>query len=297
MTSPAEPAIDIQHLIKRYGNFTAVDDISLTIAPGSVCGLLGPNGAGKTSTFKCLLGFAQPTSGSIRIDGRPLEPATFNKLAFVPEKPALFDYMTVNEHLITYSGLHVTYDPARAAELIKLFDLDLKKKAKKLSKGQRTMLGLTLAFAIRPSIFVLDEPTSGLDPIHQRQVLDLIIDVAAGGATVLFASHQISQVERAADRVAIIKRGKLVLDGDTDTLRGQEKLVQAMFEGAIPSLNGITTDPRIRKTEQAGRLLRLYVSRDSDDIARKVTALGAKSVDITDISLEDVFMNLMSEPA
>jgi ABC-2 type transport system ATP-binding protein len=297
MTVSSDNAFEIEHLTKRFGTFTAVDDISLSVPRGSVCGLLGPNGAGKTSTFKCLLGFARPTSGTIRIDGSPLEPATFNKLAFVPEKPAIFDHMTVNEHLLMYRQLHSTYDAARAAQLIKMFDLDLTKNAKKMSKGQKTMLGLVLAFSIRPSLLVLDEPTSGLDPIHQRQVLDLIIDVAAGGASVLFASHQIAQVERAADRAAIIKRGKLVLNGDTDALRADEKLVQAMFEGAIPSLNGLTSDPRVRKVEEAGRLLRLYVSRDGDDIARKVTELGAKSVDVTDISLEDVFINIMGESA
>jgi ABC-2 type transport system ATP-binding protein len=294
-SAATDTAFDVRGLTKRYGDFTAVDDLSIAIPRGSVCALLGPNGAGKTSTFKCLLGFAQPSAGTILIDGRPLEPATFERLAFVPEKPALFENMTIAEHLEMYRRVHATYDAARAGELLALFELEGKKKVKRLSKGMRTATGIVLAFSLRPSLMVLDEPTSGLDPIHQRQVLDLIIDASASGATILFASHQISQVERAADRVAVIKRGKLVLYAEADALRSQERLVQAMFDGPVPSLNGLASDPRVRKVEQTGRLLRLYVSSDSEGVATALTALGARSVDVTELGLEDVFMNLMGD--
>jgi ABC-2 type transport system ATP-binding protein len=286
--------IAIRDLTKRYGSADAVSHLTLEIAEGSVCGLLGPNGAGKTTTFKCLLGFARPSAGTIEIEGAPLKPAVFEHLAYVPEKSALFEWMTVAEHLEMNRRSYRSYDAARARELVELFELDPRKRVKALSKGQHTALALVLAFSIRPRLLVLDEPASGLDPIRQRQVLDLIIDAAAGGATVLFSSHQITQVERAADRIAILKEGKLVLDGDVDTLKGSEKVVEAFFEREMPSLNGLSSDVRVRRIERSGRMLRAYVTRESDAIARDVAALGAKSVDVVDLNLEEIFLNAVA---
>jgi ABC-2 type transport system ATP-binding protein len=286
--------IAIRDLTKRYGSADAVSHLTLEIAEGSVCGLLGPNGAGKTTTFKCLLGFARPSAGTIEIEGAPLKPAVFEHLAYVPEKSALFEWMTVAEHLEMNRRSYHSYDAARARELVELFELDPRKRVKALSKGQHTALALVLAFSIRPRLLVLDEPASGLDPIRQRNVLDLIIDAAAGGATVLFSSHQITQVERAADRIAILKEGKLVLDGDVDTLKGSEKVVEAFFEREMPSLNGLSSDVRVRRIERSGRMLRAYVTRESDAIARDVAALGAKSVDVVDLNLEEIFLNAVA---
>jgi ABC-2 type transport system ATP-binding protein len=286
--------IAIRDLTKRYGSADAVSHLTLEIAEGSVCGLLGPNGAGKTTTFKCLLGFTRPSSGSIEIEGAPLAPAVFEHLAYVPEKSALYEWMTVAEHLEMNRRSYRSYDAARARELVELFELDPRKRVKTISKGQHTALALILAFSIRPRLLVLDEPASGLDPVRQRHVLDLIIDAAAGGATVLFSSHQITQVERAADRIAILKEGKLVLDGDVDTLKGSEKIVEAFFESDLPSLNGLTNDPRVRRIERSGRMLRAYVTRESDAIARDVSALGARSVDVVDLNLEEIFLNAVT---
>jgi ABC-2 type transport system ATP-binding protein len=287
--------IAIRGLTKRYGTFEAVSDLTLEVEPGSICGLLGPNGSGKSTTFKCLLGLVRPTSGTIEIEGKPVDSSTFASLGFVPERPALFEKFTVAQHLDLNRRLYQTYDAARANELIDLFKLDRKKRAKRLSKGQQTALSLVLAFSIRPRILILDEPASGLDPIFQRAALDLIIDAAAGGATVLFSSHQIGQVERAADRVAILKRGKLVLDGNVDTLKGQEKVVEAIFEGAVPESNGLINDPRVRRVERTGRILRLYVRGDGDEFVRQLERLGPRSVDVLDLNLEDIFLGAVGE--
>ncbi len=286
--------IAIRDLTKRYGSVDAVSHLTLEVAEGSVCGLLGPNGAGKTTTFKCLLGFARPSGGGIAIDGAPLTPAIFEHLAYVPEKSALYEWLTVADHLELNRRSYRSYDAARARELLELFELDPRKRVKALSKGQHTALALVLAFSIRPRLLVLDEPASGLDPVRQRHVLDLIIDAAAGGATVLFSSHQITQVERAADRIAILKEGKLVLDGDVDTLKGNEKVVEGFFEGELPSLNGLATDPRVRRIERSGRMLRAYVSRESEAVAQTVSALGARSVDVVDLNLEDIFLGAVA---
>jgi ABC-2 type transport system ATP-binding protein len=289
------PPISITGLTKRYGNFTAVDDLSLDVAEGSICGLLGPNGAGKTTTFKCLLGFAKPTAGSIAIEGAPITPATFETLSYVPERATLYDNMTIAEHLTLYRRVYRTFDAARANELLALFSLDPKQRAQKLSKGMRTALSLVLAFSIRPRVLILDEPSSGLDPIHQRHVLDLMIDAAANGAAVLFSSHQVGQVERAADSVAIMKRGKLIVSSVIDDLKSGEKIIEAVFAGPVPDLGALATDPRVLRTEQSGSMLRVVTRDDNDGIAQSVFALHPKSIRTIDLNLEEIFMNAVSE--
>jgi ABC-2 type transport system ATP-binding protein len=287
MTAP----ISLRNLTKTYGPFTAVDDVSLDVAEGSICGLLGPNGAGKTTTFKSLLGFVRPTAGTIAIEGKPITPETFETLAYVPERATLYDAFTIADHLELYRRSYKTYDAARANELIALFELDPRKRAKRLSKGMRTAVSLTLAFSIRPRVLILDEPSSGLDPVHQRQVLDLMIDAAANGASVLFSSHQVGQVERAADSVAIMKNGKLIVNSVIDDLKSGEKIIEAVFAGPVPDLGDLAGDPRIVRVERSESTLRVVTREDSDAIAQRVFALKPKSIRTIDLNLEEIFMN------
>ncbi len=290
-------AIEIANLTKTYGAQRAVDDVSLSVPDGGVCGLLGPNGAGKSTTFKCLLALAQPTSGTIAVEGAAVTPKTFDYLAYVPETSALYENFTVGQHLEVTRRSYDAFDPARAAELAATFKLDSNKRIGKLSKGQRTAVALVLAFSIRPRVLVLDEPASGLDPIFQRAVLDLIIDAAAGGAAVLFSSHQIGQVERAADTIAVLRGGRLVLRGDIDTLKGDQKVVEAIFASDAPSVNGLASDARVQRVERNGRILRLHVSSDADGVAREIQALAPRTVDVLDLTLEDIFLGAVSDDA
>ena len=289
------PLISLQGLTKHYGSFAAVDGVTLDVAAGSICGLLGPNGAGKTTTFKCLLGFAKPTFGTVAIEGAPVTPATFESLAYVPERATLYDSATIEEHLAMYRRSYKHYDDARARELLALFDLNPRLRTKKLSKGMRTAVALVLAFSIRPRVLILDEPSSGLDPVHQRNVLDLMIDAAANGAAVLFSSHQVGQVERAADAVAIMKKGKLIVSSGIDDLKTGEKIIEAVFAGPVPDLNGLADDPRLLRIEQVGSsTLRAVTRDDSDAIAQRIFALHPKSIRTIDLNLEEIFMNAVS---
>jgi ABC-2 type transport system ATP-binding protein len=288
------PLIALNGLTKRYGSFTAVDDVTFEVPEGSICGLLGPNGAGKTTTFKCLLGFAKPSAGTVAIEGAPVTPATFETLAYVPERASLYDNLTIGEHLTLYRRSYKHFDATRAAELLALFSLEPKQKAQRLSKGMRTAVALVLAFSIRPRVLILDEPSSGLDPIHQRHVLDLMIEAAANGAAVLFSSHQVGQVERAADSVAIMKRGKLIVNSVIDDLKSGEKIIEAVFAGPVPDLGDLTADPRILRTEQTGSLLRVVTRDENDVIAQRIFALHPKSIRTIDLNLEEIFMNAVS---
>jgi ABC-2 type transport system ATP-binding protein len=237
-----------------------------------------------------LLGLARPTSGSFSIEGKALTPATFESLAYVPEKSALYESLTLANHLEYYRRCYARYDATRAGELVEMFKLDRKKKVGRFSKGQRTAVALILAFSLRPRIFVLDEPASGLDPIFQRLVLDLMIEAAAGGATILFSSHQIGQVERAADRVAILKNGKLVVDGSVDELKTTEKIVEAIFASAAPDIDGLASDPRVRRIERSGRIVRAYVRDGSDAIVKRFEEFSPRDVTVMDLGLEDIFL-------
>ncbi len=287
--------IIIESLSKRYGTFEAVRDVSFSVPAGSICGLLGPNGSGKSTTFKCMMGFARADGGRISIDGAPPRPAMFEQLSFVPERSALYERLTGNDHLEMVRRAYRAYDERRARALLDMFSLDPTKRIARLSKGQRTALGLVLAFAIRPRLMVMDEPSSGLDPIHQRAVLDLLIEAAATGTAIVLSSHQIGQVERAADRVVVLKRGRVVLDGELDDLRSREKLVEAVFAAPVDTAR-LAADSRVRRIEQRGSTVRLFVHADPAGVMRDVGALAPVSLNLLDQNLEELFFSAVEEP-
>ena len=297
MTASAEHAgtIDIRSLTKRYGTVLAVDDVSFNVPEGSIFGLLGTNGAGKTTTFKCMLGLARPNSGTVTFGGRTLEPAMFEHIAYVPERSALYEWMSGTQHLEFYRRSYKHYDAERARKLTDLFHLDLRKRVKALSKGQQTALAVILAFSIHPKILVLDEPTSGLDPVHQRHVLDLMISESSAGTTILFSSHQIGQVERAAERIAILHNSKLVMQGDVEQLRSDEKIIEATFDSETPSLNGIESDPRVRLVTRNGRLVRAFVRNDTEGLMKLFADKQPRSLRVLDQNLEDIFLSAVGD--
>jgi ABC-2 type transport system ATP-binding protein len=284
--------IAISGLTKRYKDVLAVDDASFEVPTGSVCGLLGRNGAGKTTTFKCMMGFAKPQSGTVLFDGQPLTPKTFEKLGYAPERPALYGWMTVANHLELARRSQPAYDDAKARGLLATFRLDGRRKVSKLSKGQQTALGLILALSANPSLLILDEPASGLDPVMQRVVLDLLIDAATSGATIMLSSHQIGQIDRAADRVVIMRDGKVVVAGEIDALREASRVVEATFEFAIPDLGTLPDEMRV---ERAGKSIRAHANGKADAVAARCGALGAVGVRVLDRSLEDLFLDAVDD--
>jgi ABC-2 type transport system ATP-binding protein len=286
--------IQISNLRKVYGNVTAIDELSLEIPPASVFGLLGPNGAGKTTAFKCMLGLTRPTSGRVLYDGRTLVPPMLERIAYVPERSVLYDWMTVNEHIEMSRRAYASFDRTRALELLKQFNVDPRKRARVLSKGMRTAVLVALAFAQNAEILILDEPTSGLDPVNQRHVLSLMINEAAKGNSVVFSSHQIGQVERAAEHIAVIDRGRVVLEGLVDDLKADRKIVEGVFPNVGYALDGIANDPNVARTDRTERIVRLLVTGDADGIAARLSKAGAMGVRVLDLNLEDIFLYAVS---
>lgn len=282
--------ISIHGLRKSYGKFAAVDDLTLEIPQGTVFGLLGPNGAGKTTTFKCMLGLARADSGEVHYKGTPIVSQTFEHIAYVPERSVLYEWMTVAEHVEMTRRAFASFSAQRANELLGQFQVDPRKRVRTLSKGMRTATMVALAIARQTELLILDEPTSGLDPINQRHVLNLMINESARGATIIFSSHQIGQVERAAERIAVLDHGRLVLEGAVDDLKAGRKIVEGIFPSEQFTLDGISDNPHIARIDRQGRIVRLLTIDEADTFVSRLEALGANGVRAVDLNLEDIFL-------
>ncbi len=215
----AAPPVSVLGYTKAYGDFTAVEDLSFSVEKGEILGLCGPNGAGKTTTLRALAGILQPTRGSIRVAGFDLarEPVEAKKrLAFVPDEPALFEHLTVSEHLLLMGRLYGVPDAAQRSGAI-LDEVELLEKANELpqalSRGMKQKLSLACALLHAPAVIFLDEPLTGLDPAGIRRMKETIMRLAREGAAVILSSHLLQLVEEMCQRVLIMKRGKKVFLG------------------------------------------------------------------------------------
>ncbi len=283
-------AIEVRNLSKSYGRIRAIDDITFSVSEGSVCALLGPNGSGKTTAIETMLGFIRPSGGTVSIDGKPLEPATFEHLAYTPDSSPLYGRLTIAQHVAMWRSAFRSFDRERAAKLLEFFSLDPKRRICSLSKGQRNAAALVLAFARRPRIAILDEPTDGLDPVYQRAVLDLVIDAASNGSAILFSSHQIGLVERAADRVVILERGLLRIAENVDVLKERRRSIAAVFRSTIPPVNGLASLPGVVSLENIGSTLHVGVDGDTTAVLTHLEALGPLDLRVAAPDLEEIFL-------
>ncbi len=252
MFRPVPAAIETTGLTKRFGDTVAVDGLDLAIPQGEVFGFLGPNGAGKTTTIRMLLGLIRPTAGSARIDGHdawsaPVE--THRRLAVVTADPALWPQLTAHETFDLLGNLHGGFDAAYRDELIERFDLDPDKRMRAFSTGNRQKVALIAAFMTRADVLIFDEPTSGLDPLRKVVFRECLTEAKARGQTIFLSSHLLIEVEESADRVGLLRRGKLVEVGTFADLRHLSSVrVEATFEGAppdvgdLPGVEGVVAD-------------------------------------------------------
>lgn len=219
---------EFHNVTKRFGSFVALDDVSFSGKAGQVIALLGENGAGKTTSIKILLGLLDPDQGAARVQGMAsrVDGAEIRRrVGYVPDRPALYDWMTVQEAGWFAAGFYPLGYEERYRQLIQQYGLPLDRPIKSLSKGMQSKVSLAVALAHEPQLLVLDEPTSGLDPLVRREFLESMVDVAATGRTVLLSSHQIVEVERVADTVMILRRGKLVIAERLEVLKSRVREV------------------------------------------------------------------------
>ena len=226
MASP--PPLVAEHLTKRFGARTAVDDLSLTVEEGKVYGFLGPNGAGKTTTIRMLLGLIAPTSGSVRIFGSDIRrefKQAIRAVGAMVEGPAFYPFLKARKNLELFAGLSGGVPKGRIESVLEQVGLQARagEKVSGFSQGMKQRLGIALALLEKPRLLVLDEPTNGLDPQGTREVRELIREIRdEGRTTVLLSSHLLGEMELICDRVAVLAQGRMLREGSLDELLGSE---------------------------------------------------------------------------
>ncbi|HEV7159212.1 MAG TPA: ATP-binding cassette domain-containing protein [Caulobacteraceae bacterium] len=251
----ARPALSVEGLTKRYGAFTAVDDLSFTLRAGDILGFLGPNGAGKTTTVRMILGLVVPTAGRINLLGEDDPAKVRDKIGFLPEERGLYRRMTPVQaigFLASLKGLSTAEGRRRGRELLIAHGMEdvLTRPIKSLSKGMAQKVQILSTLAHGPDLVILDEPFSGLDPANQQALEDLIRGVARDGATVIFSTHVMQHAERLCDQVLLMANGRKVFDGTVEAARTaapRTLVLEGRFDPAaladLPGIADVSTAP------------------------------------------------------
>jgi polyether ionophore transport system ATP-binding protein len=297
------PVISVSGLVKKFGQFRALDGLDLTVSPGEVHGFLGPNGAGKSTTIRSLLGLLGVDGGTAQVFG--LDPwrdavAIHRRLAYVPGDVALWPNLSGGETidlLLRMRGAEPEGPDSRREELLERFQLDPTKRGRAYSKGNRQKVALVAAFATRSDLLILDEPTSGLDPLMEQVFNECVAEHTALGATVLLSSHILSEVERLADRVTIIRDGRAVESGTLQDLRHlRRNKLRAEVSGAVPDLGQIAG---VHDVQVDGSVVSCSVDPDGmAAVLAALTAAGVQALTSTPPTLEELFLDVYrTEPA
>ena len=289
----AAAAIEIDHLVRKYGRTDAVNGLSLRVEPGRCYGFFGRNGAGKTTTIKCLLNLLRPTSGAIRVfgmDPQKQEVAVKSRLAYVPDQVAFHPWMTVRNTLDYFASFRQRWNRQCEKELLGQFRLASGQKASALSKGQKTQLALVAAVCAEPDLLVLDEPTSGLDPIVRRDFIRTVIGAYQSDdvnrRTVFISTHLITEFEGLIDEFTIIDHGREVLTMEADAARSRYRKIRARFKRTPPAIDFVPA----AKIRTDGREIEVIVNGDADLMLRRIEALAPESVVMEGLPLEEIFV-------
>ena len=301
-----EATIELKNLTKYYGKHRGIEDISLKINPGSIYGFLGPNGAGKTTTIRCLLGILNPDSGSIRIFGKEIDNwntyvSLKEDIGYLPGEFDLYNHFTVKKVLDYFSSLRKRNSTLRA-ELVEYFDLDESRNVSELSKGNKQKVGLVQALMHDPNLLIFDEPTGGLDPLIQQRLYKLLKDYRSKGKTIFCSSHNLSEVQKLCDEVAIIRDGFIVSHSYIDQLskRVQQRVNMTSTTSLDNILPQIPVVSHYESLQNSGDLYRYSILLKSVDsnFSKLFQALEAYSIDnivIPEPDLEDYFLHYYSD--
>jgi ABC-2 type transport system ATP-binding protein len=287
------PAIRAEGLTKHYGSASALEGLTIEVPRGEVLGYLGPNGAGKTTTIRLLLGLARPTSGTAEVFGvdctrRPAE--VHRHLTYVPGEASLWPSLTGAETLHLLGRVHGEVDAAYQAELVDSFELDVDKKVRAYSKGNRQKVLLIAALMCRPDLLILDEPTSGLDPLMEQQFRHAVAEAKQRGQTIFLSSHMLSEVEALCDRVAVLRQGRLVELGTLDEMRHLSSvLVDVTFASTVPYLSNVAG---VRTVRVDGQTVHLEMTGPVDPLIKALATSHVVELRSREPSLEELFLSL-----
>ncbi len=277
--------LEMKNVTKTFGNFKALDDLSMTVPAGAIYGLVGPNGAGKSTAIRHLTGVYRPDCGEILMDGQPVyeNPAQKVRMGYIPDDIFYYPSASLEEMRKFYRGIYPKFDDALFERLYEVFQLPKKSPIRRFSKGMQKQAAFHLTICTRPDVMILDEPVDGLDPVMRRQVWNLILsDVAQRGTTVLISSHNLRELEDICDHVGIMDHGKMLLERSLADMQGST--VKLQMVGMAPE--GL----EILHSSESGRLSTLVVRGSAEEVTAKVKAANPVYFDILPLSLEEIFI-------
>ena len=277
--------IELQNMTKTFGDFKALDDLTMTVPKGTVYGLVGPNGAGKSTAIRCIVGVYRPDGGQVLVDGGAVyeNPQLKARIGYIPDDIFYFPTATLEEMRQFYKGIYDDFDDALFERLYEVFNLPPKTPMRRFSKGMQKQAAFHLAICCRPNVLILDEPVDGLDPVMRRQVMSLILsDVAERGTTVLISSHNLRELEDVCDHVGIMDHGKMLLEKSLADMQGTTHKLQMV--GTPPA------ELEILHESASGRLNTYIVRGSAAEISDAVAAENPVYYDVLPLSLEEIFI-------
>lgn len=297
----SEFVIQAEKLTKYYGKARGIIDVDLSIYRGEVFGFLGPNGAGKSTTIRTMLDYIRPTSGHVLVNGMDPQKEGANvrrSVGYLPSDFGTYSSLTAREYLYTLLSMMDFRGEERIEELSERFQLDLGRRIKEFSRGNRQKVGLVSAFMHSPDLIILDEPTTGLDPLMQQEFYRLIHEEKAAGRTIFLSSHILVEVETICDRVAIIKEGRLILTEKMSGFRSRTgKVMKVRFSqrvdvGPFSSIKGVS---KVEVDQEDEKTLLITVSTGIDDVIKALAGYTVLDMDYEEVSLEDLFLHFYED--
>lgn len=285
--------LKIDNLTKYYGKVLGVENISLEIKKGEIFGFIGPNGAGKSTTIKCILNFLNKDSGSILIDGKEVDDLLKEDIGYLPSEINLYEDLTVMQMIYYNNSFYKKDCLKKANELIKKLEIDTNKKIDELSLGNLKKVGIVLALMHSPKIIILDEPTSGLDPLMQEVFFEIMLEEKKKGTSVFFSSHNLNEIKKICDRVAIIRKGNIVEISDVSKLIKNSFVIVTIKAKDIKKVNLPLKEMKIRYMDE-DKISFVYL----DDINKMVNILKDITLEellIEEPTIEEVFMHYYEE--
>ena len=276
--------LEMKNVTKTFGDFKALDDLSLRVPKGTVYGLVGPNGAGKTTVIRHLTGIYRPDSGSVAVDGQYVvaDPNVRERIGYIPDEVFFFPTATLEDMHGFYRRMYEKFDEGLYQKLKEVFALP-DGPIRRFSKGMQKQAAFHLTLATRPDVMILDEPVDGLDPVMRRQVMSLILaDVAEHGTTVLISSHNLRELEDVCDHVGIMDHGKMLMEKSLADMQGNT--VKLQIVGEAPAGFEVLHESR------SGRLNTFILRGTCEQVQSASEAMDAPYFDVLPLSLEEIFI-------
>ena len=283
--------IEVKHVVKSFGGFHALDDLTMTVPKGAIYGLVGPNGAGKSTLLRHITGVYKQDSGQVLVNGVPVfeNRHVKERIVSIPDDWFYYNQATITEMAALYAGVYPKFDRERFDRLRELFDLPEKKPIRRMSKGMQRQAAFWITMGCMPEYLVLDEPVDGLDPVMRRQVWQVLLDdVAARGTTVLLSSHNLRELEDVCDHVGIMDKGAVLLERTLSDMQDNTVKLQVAYKTAEePTL---PAELKILHHSSVGRVHTYIIRGSSEEICRRMQITDPALLEAIPLTLEEIFI-------